>query len=241
MNEETTVEVTQEVEKTTCPSPDIGGWLKKAWEIFAADWLKYCVSVLITFGVGIVTCGILMGPMTVGLYQCVLKKIQGQDYEYGDLFNGVKTQFLPAFLLSLAAGAIPVIIGMLPYIGYLSPLVQLAIAPLLYFSLYKIAVAEKTVEVNELKDLVMGVFNHIQSQYIMFVLWFFILGIITMLGSIACCVGVLATAAIAVIAVTLSYIDTFSTEAVVKETVIVEEHTETVEEPSETPTDEPQV
>ncbi|MCX7003903.1 MAG: hypothetical protein NTV22_11595, partial [bacterium] len=64
------------------------------------------MATLITALVSAISCGILAGPMTVGLYQCLLKKARGQNFEYGDVFNGVKLHFVPALLIMLAV-AVP--------------------------------------------------------------------------------------------------------------------------------------
>lgn len=203
-------------EPPTPPPPgvkiDIGAWLKQSWEIFAKDWLKYSLSALIVLLITIVTCGILGGPMFVGFYQCILKKMRGEDYEIGELFNGIKTQFLPAFLVMFIALLIPMIISRLPFIGFLSGIVSIVIAPVLYFTLIHIAEKTATVPVGELKDLVMKVFNDLQSQYLMWIIWLLIIQIISGIGMIACIIGVFVTTAYATIGTVVSYKARYATE-----------------------------
>ena len=200
------VEATAEVVEQSKLEVKIGDWLKAGWELFTKDWLKVSLSMLITGAVSIVTFGILGGPMAVGLYKCFIKKVKGEDYELGELFEGVKTQFLPAFVLAIAYIICGVILNMVLCLGSIFSLLA---APIFVYTLFELAVATETVEVGNLIELVKKVFSKLKPQYFMFVLWFFLVGIIGALGTVACCVGVFASMAIVYLAVTVSYAETF--------------------------------
>ena len=188
----------------------IGDWLTAGWELFTKDWLKVSLSVLITVAMSLVTCGILVGPMAVGLYKCFIKKVKGEDYELGELFEGVKTQFLPSFILVLAFIICGVVLNIIPCVGPLLGIAfNLLAAPILAYSLFEIAVATETIEIGSLIDLSKRIYEKLKPQYFMFVLWFLLVGIIGSLGTVACCVGVFASTAIVYLAVTVSYAETF--------------------------------
>jgi len=197
---------------------NINEWLGTTWNLFKQDIVKYAVAGLIAGLVSIVTCGILSGPMAVGLYGCFMKKARGGDFEYGDLFNGVKKQFLPSLLFVLAVlvitGAISVALAFIPIVGQIaSSLIGIVIGPLVSFSLCEIAAAETTVEIGGLVDLVKRVFDRIKSQYGMLIVLYLILEIITFLGVLGCCIGVFVTGAFMVLALSVSYLAIFKAES----------------------------
>ena len=205
---------------------DIGGWLKYGWELFTADVLKYIVSALIVSVISVVTCGILAGPMLVGFFKCILKKTRGDDFEYGDLFDGVSTQFLPAFLLMVVASAsvfiASVILTFIPIIGQLATfIISSSVALIANYMYLQMAEMDETVEVGKLVDMAKASFNRMKSEYIMFMVWALVIYIIGMIGAVICLIGVLFTWPISLIAVTKSYFDVIKTGDEV--TVVAEE------------------
>ena len=192
---------------------DIGGWLKEGWELFKTDMLKFIVSMLIVAGLSIITCSILFAPMIVGFMRCVLKKSRGEDFQYGELFDGVKTQFLPAFLVMLGSMVVVMVIGLIPIIGgLLSLAANLAILPVVWYAYAEMAAAPATIKVDALVNLLKGIFAKLQDQYFMFVLWGLVFSVVSSIGAIACCVGVFFTWPFAVVAFTISYLAVFKGE-----------------------------
>jgi len=219
---------------------DIGGWLKYGWELFVADILKFMVSALIVGALSIVTCLILAGPMMVGFFKCILKKSRGEDFEYGELFDGVKTQFLPAFLLMLvttvAVTIVASILSFIPVIGQLTGTVlSIAVSLFLNYMYLQMAEMDETLEIGKLVDLGKATLDKLSSDYGMFLVWALVVYILSIVGAVVCCIGALATYSFAMIAVAKSYIDVFKSESeapVVAEEIVVEETVEntTVEE-----------
>jgi len=212
---------------------DIGGWLKQAWEIFKTDILKFIVASLIVSAVSVVTCLILSGPIMVGFFKCILKKTRGEDFEYGELFDGVKTQFLPAFVLmivvSVALSIAFVILMLIPIVGQVAfYAVEIFVALFVYYMYLQMAEMEETLEIAKLIDLGKSTLNKLKDDYAMFLVWALVVSIVAGVGVVVCCVGVLATYSIAMIAVTVSYLAIIKDEeevTVVAEEEIVEEVT----------------
>ena len=210
---------------------DIGGWLKFGWKIFKTDVLKFMVSMLIVGVVSIITCLILSGPMMVGFFKCILKKSRGDDFEYGELFDGVKTQFLPSFVLmavvTVCVIIVSAILAIIPVIGQIAGTVLgIAISLFTNYMYLQLAEMEETLEVGKLVELGKATLNKLKSDYGMFLVWALVVYILGFVGVIVCCVGALATYSIAMIAVTKSYNDVIKSEdevAVVAEEVAVEE------------------
>ncbi len=210
---------------------DIGGWLKYGWKLFITDVLKFMVAMLIVGVVSIVTCLILSGPMMVGFYKCILKKTRGEDFEYGDLFDGVKTQFLPSFVLMIVVTVcviiIAAILAIIPVIGQLAgTVISIAFSLFVSYMYLQLAEREETLEVAKLIDLAKATLNKVKCDYGMFLVWALVVYILGFVGVIICCVGALATYSISLIAVTKSYNDIFKSEddvTVVAEEIAVEE------------------
>ncbi|NLF39329.1 hypothetical protein GX586_07780 [bacterium] len=198
----------------------IGDWLSAGWKLFAADWLKASVAMLIALVIGMVTCLLLWGPMTVGLYKCYLKKARGQDYEYGELFDGLKTQFIPSFLLMLMFWVViivpSVVLGFIPCVGSIISMVwSFVVSAFIPYAFYKMADAQAPVQVGSLVDLLKDVYAKMQPALPMMVLWVIVAGIIGQAGVIACGIGVFASSAFAALALAVSYLEVFKGEQAV--------------------------
>ena len=210
---------------------DIGGWLKQGWEIFKTDIVKFIVSILIVGVVSVMTCLVLSGPMMVGLFKCILKKTRGEDFEYGDLFDGVKTQFLPAFVLVIATFVFVAIVGgilmLIPFVGQVAIYaVQIAAALFVNYMYLQMAEMDETLEVGKLVDLGKSTLNKLKDDYAMYLVWALVVSVVGGAGVIICCVGALATYSISLIAVTISYVAIFKSGdevTVVAEEIAVEE------------------
>lgn len=210
---------------------DIGGWLKQGWEIFKTDIVKFIVSILIVGVVSVMTCLVLSGPMMVGLFKCILKKTRGEDFEYGDLFDGVKTQFLPAFVLVIATFVFVAIVGgilmLIPFVGQVAIYaVQIAAALFVNYMYLQMAEMDETLEVGKLVDLGKSTLNKLKDDYAMYLVWALVVSVVGGVGVIICCVGALATYSISLIAVTISYVAIFKSGdevTVVAEEIAVEE------------------
>jgi len=191
----------------------IESWLKSGWNLFCEDWLKLSVSVLISFVISAASFGILAGPIFVGLFSCFMKKVKGADFEYSDLFDGVKNQFLPSFVLTFAFIVIISLLGVIFCVGYfLAVAFMIIAAPVFAYSLLIISQEPDTVEIDSLLKLCKKVFEKIKPKYFVFVLWTFILGAIGGLGFVACCVGIFATYTIAILAFVVSYSHVFDSQ-----------------------------
>ena len=210
---------------------DIGEWIKQGWELFKTDIVKFMVSALIVGVISVVTCLILAGPMMVGFFKCILKKNRGEDFEYGELLDGVRTQFLPAFLLvlvtSISLMIVSVILSIVPFIGQLAAfIVQVSATLVVNYMYLQMAEMDETMEVGGLIDLAKTTINKLKSEYIMFIVWALVIYVIGLAGAIVCIIGALFTWPLSVISVAKSYINVFKSGdeiMVTAEEVVVEE------------------
>lgn len=192
---------------------DIVGWLTAGWNLFRVDIVKHIVAILIVTLVNVISCGILAGPMLVGYFACLLKKARGADFEFAELFDGFKKQFIPAFLLSVVVSVAYGVLGFIPFVGWVLALAASVIVPPIFsYTVFELAGAEESVSVNGLVDTVKAVIDRIKPQFVMIIVWMVVAGFIGSIGVLACCVGFLATMPISCLAITASYLSIFRNE-----------------------------
>lgn len=200
-------QITPEPATTTAPiTVDFSGWLTAGWQLFVADPVKHIIASLIVLLLSLVSCFILAGPMTVGFMKCLLKKARGQNYELGELFDGIKTQFVPALLVMLALYVPMIILSSIPILGALLALAWAVIAaPVCFYVLFGVAEATAPVAVGQLQSMAQGVWAVIKPALVMVVIWVFVANLISNL----CCIF---TIPIGYLALTVSYLAIFRNE-----------------------------
>jgi uncharacterized membrane protein len=145
---------------------------------------------------------IIGGPMTGGLYAFFLRKIRRQPVQFGDIFIGFSTAFVPLMLAHIVS-------GLLTGLGLL-----LCIIPGIYLGvswMFTLAlVIDKKLDfwpAMELSRKVVG--KHWWALFGMAIVF----GLLAIAGVLACCVGVFVTATIAQVAFIYAYEDIFGTPA----------------------------
>jgi uncharacterized membrane protein len=141
---------------------------------------------------------ILAGPMMGGLYALYLKKIRGQPAQFGDVFIGFSMAFVPLMLAHVVSGLLTVVGTLL----CLLPGIYLGVSWIFTLPL----VIDKKMDfwpAMELSRKVVG--KHWWGIFGFLLLSF----LVVLLGVIACCVGVIVTAAVAEAALMYAYEDIF--------------------------------
>jgi len=150
------------------------------------------------------TLGILAGPMGAGLVLMILRMMDGENVEIGDLFQGF-SYFAPSFLFALVWGLINIVIsfalGMVPFIGTaVSIFVSLTIVTVIIFGLPLIVDRKMDFWAASLEsiDKVKPVFWPMLGLLI-------ISSLIGDIGILACGIGVIATIPISICINTVAY------------------------------------
>lgn len=78
----------------------LGEWLSRGWQVYKENWFTMSLATLIGAFLGLVTIGILAGPLLMGLYRMAFKTMRGERPEINDLFNW-EGRFLQPFLAFL--------------------------------------------------------------------------------------------------------------------------------------------
>jgi zinc-ribbon domain len=78
----------------------LGEWLGRGWKVYKENWFVMSLGTLLSGFLGLVTIGILAGPMLMGLYRMAFKTMRGERPEINDLFQW-EGRFGQAFLAVL--------------------------------------------------------------------------------------------------------------------------------------------
>jgi len=186
---------------------EIGRCIRRGWELVKSDfWLLVGASFVagvIVAGGGIPYLGALIGliiggPMMGGLYALFLKKIRGQPVTFGDAFIGFSVAFVPLMLAY-------VVTGLLTCLGLL-----LCLLPGIYLGVCWVFTLPLVIDRKMEFGAAMKLSRKVVSKHWWSVFGFLIVcGLVTLLGVLACCVGVFVAAAVVEAALMYAYEDIF--------------------------------
>lgn len=101
--------------------------------LIKSDWAFFIIAFQIVIGIGMLSNNLLSGPLIVGFYACIMKRLTLQNSTYEDIFNSGFQKFLPAFFA-------PMLMGLASIFGCLALIIGgLVVALLLQFTLPIIA------------------------------------------------------------------------------------------------------
>ncbi len=171
---------------------DIGGWLNRTWELFKSNLALWIVINLIAGLLGILTLGILLGPLTVGVCGVILKRMDGQPAQVGDVFQGLK-YFVPGLIYAIAwVGLTFLLVLLLQFTWVLSRLSALvpavvgtawAFAPFLIWEQHMDGIGALRTS-----------FAMAKPVFLMLAVYVLVLQILSGLGALACGIGAVVTA-----------------------------------------------
>jgi hypothetical protein len=214
---------------------DIGSCLSRGWELVKANlWISIgavaAVYACLLVG-GFIPCVggiiqlVIQGPLLGGLYWFFLKLIRRQEATVGDAFAGFSIAFLQLFLVGLVTGLLigvcMIPAGIVAFVaasaksnasGFLIALaVLVGLIPVVYLSICWMfsmpLVIDKRIDFWPAMELSRKVVNmHWGSLFLLLV----VCGLVSMLGVLALCVGVLVAAPVVMAALMYAYEDIFS-------------------------------
>lgn len=169
-------------------SVDLGSALSSGVNAFKANAVNHIIVFIVFVLVTNFTFGLLIGPMMVGYFKYIAKEDAGGKAEIGDLFKGFEN-FVPA----LVAGIVGIIVIMIG--TFLCIIPGLLIAPLLPVAMLLVARGET----DGIQALQKG-WAFLKPNLLMAAIAMLVIQIVGQIGVIACFVGLLITAPIAMIA-----------------------------------------
>lgn len=166
---------------------EIGAEIGKGWRLFQADMGVLIVGGILATVVSAVTCGLLAGPLMVGMLLIAQRLLKNDPVkpQAGDVFKGFDS-FVQALLLSVIATVAIMVLSILPIIGQLAGLIVCAV---MMWALVFIAY-EKATAIDAIKK----VFELAKSgSFTVPLVFAMIASLIGSLGAIVCVVGIFFT------------------------------------------------
>ena len=188
----------------------MGDWLSEAWGIVKGDMVTFALATLVA---GLLAgTGILAGPMYVGFFIMVNKKLRGEQISVGDIFEGFQ-KFAPslvAFLIVAIGGGLVGFLLTLTGVGaFIAPFLGLLIGGAIFYTFQIIAATD----VDGVTAIKMS-WEKVKPDYLMYCVTYLVYALVAQLGLIACIVGVFVTAAIMGVAMAIAYRDNFGMDGV---------------------------
>jgi hypothetical protein len=220
----------------------IGDWLREGWELVKDEWLTFSVAGLLVMLVGGGACGILLGPMMIGLYRMCFRRMRREPVQIGDVFQGFEsfaTGFgvwglmflatLPFIAIRMAAqfggqmliqqqagsgsGSGSQYLPLLMIVQFAGIAIQ-AIGQVAVQTIWLFAFQRATDRPTiSSMDAIRDSYEMVKRAPVMFVLCAVVFGIVQGLGVLACCVGSFFTYALVAMAGACAYRDCFGLAA----------------------------
>ncbi|HPG41730.1 MAG TPA: hypothetical protein PLP19_20745 [bacterium] len=185
--------------KSEQPAVNMGNWISKSWDLVFSDLGNFILITLLYVVINAVVSGTIIGiflvagPLTVGYFISIAKKIRGEKLEIGDLGKGFQ-YFAAAFLSSI-------VISIFVSIGFIFLIIPGIVISALYM-FTPLFIIEQNLDFWSAMEASRKLAQpHIFELSVFMVLLF----IISMIGVLLCGVGVLIATPICFTAVTLAY------------------------------------
>lgn len=172
-----------------------GRWVSAGWELTKADLWVWVVVALVMLVLNSVVPLILQGPLLAGIHIGFARKILYGRTEVGDLFKGFN-YFVPTLVASLAISA-------LTFVGMLLCIIPglVVVAMFLFTHLF---IVDKRMD---FWPAMQASHSLVKQDYVGFTLFVIVLGLLQVLGALACVVGLLVTLPLMYGAITAAYRD----------------------------------
>ena len=191
-----------------------GEWIQKGLDLYKANAATLILVNLLAMVLGLLTIGILSGPMFAGVIMVTLALLDKKEPkpEVGDVFKGF-AYFLQTFLLIVVMFAVSfvgqMILGFIPFLGQLLGMFfSYALQTAVMFAVFHI------VERNmEFVPAAQASLETVKKNFWPFLGFQIVASILGMLGVFACCIGIVATMPIYTCVMAVAYRDIYGSQA----------------------------
>ncbi len=187
--------------KVEQPTVNMGNWISKSWDLLFSDFGNFLLITLLYIVINAVVSGtvigafIVIGPLTVGFFISIMKKIKGDQINIGDLGKGF--QFFAAAFLSSIVVSVFITIG---FIFLIIP--GIVISALYMFT--PLFIIDQNLDFWSAMEASRKLAQPHVFELSVFVI---LLSIITLIGVLLCGVGVFITTPLCFTAITLAFND----------------------------------
>lgn len=179
----------------TNASAQTGKWIGEGWDLVKPDMFIWALSALIVLVISGTVPLILQGALIAGMHIMFIKKLSGRTPEIGDLFKGFNL-FVPTLVATL-------LISVFAFIGFMLCIVPGIVVYAVYIFAYLFIVDRKM----DFWPAMEASHAIVKQDYLGFSLFVLALGLLQVVGVLACFVGMLVTFPIMVGAITAAYRD----------------------------------
>lgn len=181
------------------PKLDLAEIIQEAFDLYKAHFGILLGANLIAMLLSLFTAGLLAGPMMAGLAMVTLALIDRREPtpEIGEVFKGFDV-FLPSFLYGIVIAAVSMVISLL--VGPFSIIATWVISSLTLFSIFFIV--ERKLD---FWPAITASYDVVKNNFFVYFGITIVAGILSQLGLIACCIGVIVTAPMYICMLTVTY------------------------------------
>lgn len=176
-------------------SAQTGKWIGEAWALVQTDIVMFGVAALLVMVVGGAVPVVLQGAMAVGFNLLIIKKLAFGKLDLGDLFKGFNF-FLPSLVAHI-------LISIFVAIGLIFCIVPGLVLGAMYMFSFVFILDKKM----DFWPAMQASAEIVKKDYVGFTLFFLVLGLLQLLGVLACFVGLFVTIPIAYVAIAVAYRD----------------------------------
>lgn len=187
-----------------------GEWLEKGFALYKEGIGTLIVAALLVLVISSATLGILAGPMLAGYVLIVLRLKDKTEPKpaIGDVFQGFN-YFLQAFLFMIVYFVVmfvaATVLGFIPVIGGLASIfVSYAVATLVLFAMFLIV--DKKMD---FWPACQASIDQVKTNFWPFLGFTVVITVISMLGAIACLIGIIVTLPFYYCAIAVAYRDVY--------------------------------
>lgn len=172
-----------------------GRWISAGWALTKADLVVWVVVALVMLVLNSVVPLILQGPLLAGIHIGFARKLLYGRTEIADVFKGFN-YFVPTLVASLAIFA-------LSFVGMCLCIIPGLVVMAIFMFTYLFIVDKRM----DFWPAMQASHSIVKQDYVGFTLFIVVLGLIQILGALACIVGLLVTIPLMYGAITVAYRD----------------------------------
>jgi hypothetical protein len=172
-----------------------GRWISEGWQLVQADLGTHVLIALIFLALSGIVPIVLQGPLLAGVHISFARKLLYGRVEVGDVFKGFN-YFVPALIASL-------VISVFVTAGFLLCIIPGIVLAAFYQFTYLFIVDKRM----DFWPAMQASFDVVKQNWFGFTLFIFTLGLLQLLGVLACIIGLLITLPIMYAAITVAYRD----------------------------------
>ena len=172
-----------------------GKWVGDGWRIVKADMGMYALITLVFIVLSGCVPFILQGPLTVGFYIYIMKRMLNRNADFSDLFKGFNF-FIPGLVASI-------VIALFTSIGVVLCIIPGLVVAAMYKFTYLFIVDKRM----DFWPAMQASHAVVKNDYFGFTMFLLLMALVDILGALCCIVGLLISIPVTFAAIAAAYRD----------------------------------